>query len=147
MVADDAGFPFMRSAIAADTVVMDFDEKDVYGLSPFVYVNGIPASAEPEEAPLALSEEELLSLSEADRGRLLALFEEERVVSAWRRTLHSRINFVHAQGSTDPVTVEQLDYLVEKERPLSNRRLALHREIDRLRELAESSSTPGAPIS
>jgi hypothetical protein len=96
---------------------------EVDGFPP-VFVDGFPVSAELTEPALALSDDELLRLSEGDREQLVALFERERFVSAQRRTLQARIDFVHGQGASDATTVEQLEYLLAKERPLSDRRRA-----------------------
>jgi hypothetical protein len=111
-----------------------WDESDVDDGFLTVYVDGFPVSADLTEALPELSDDELLRLSERDREELLALFERERFVSSQRRTLQARIDFVHGQGASDATTVEQLEYLLAKERPLSDRRRALHVEIDRLRK-------------
>jgi hypothetical protein len=102
-----------------------------------LFVDGfpVPAPAELSEPPPALSDDELLRLSEQDRNHLVALLEQERVVSAQRRTLQARIDFVHGQGASDAATVDQLAYLRAKERPLSDHRRALHREIAQLRPM------------
>ena len=97
-----------------------------------VFVDGIPTYPELTDAPL-VSDDELLSLSETNRQQLRALLEQERLLSVERRTLHTRIDFVHGQGASDATTVDQLDYLLAKERLLSVRRRTLHRQIDHLR--------------
>jgi hypothetical protein len=97
------------------------------------FVDGFPVSAELTEPPPALSAGELLRLSEEEREQLVALLEQEQLVSAQRRKLQDRIDFVRGQGASDAATLEQLGYLLAKERPLSDRRRALHREIARFR--------------
>jgi hypothetical protein len=59
----------------------------------------------------------------------------ERQISAQRRRLHVRIDFLRANGNADgtPATQEQLDALDAEERKLSAARRALHTEIDALR--------------
>jgi hypothetical protein len=97
------------------------------------FVDGFRVSAELTETPPALSADELLRLSEEEREQLVAMLEEERLVSAQRRKLQDRIDFVRGQGASDAATLEQLGFLLAKERPLSDRRRALHREIARFR--------------
>ena len=108
-----------------------------------VFVDGIPTYSESAEASPA-SEAESLDPSETDSLQLLALLEEERSLSVERRTLHTRIDFVHGQGASDATTVDQLDYLLAKERLLSVRRRVLHRQIDELRGKPTRSTPPSA---
>ena len=57
--------------------------------------------------------------------------EEERRISARRRRLHDRIDFLRLNGHADgsAVTAEQLDSLYDEERGLSDTRRALHARI------------------
>ena len=78
--------------------------------------------------------EDVTALDDAELSALLTRLErEERLVSKRRTTLHGRIDFVRAGGfaSTDPEH-EQLSTLEAAEAELSNRRHALHRQIDEL---------------
>jgi hypothetical protein len=122
-----------RARRRAEVDEIDLLEADVSSdlLAP-VFVDGIPTYPELSEAPL-VSEDEVLGVSEPNRQQLLALLEQERLVSVERRTLHTRIDFIHGQGASDEATVDQLDYLVAKERLLSVRRRTLHHQINKLR--------------
>lgn len=72
----------------------------------------------------------------ADRlERLARLRNEERSLSARRRRLHDRIDFIRS-GRSDPAGAEEsLARLLEEERQVSQRRQQLHREIDELRSV------------
>jgi hypothetical protein len=67
---------------------------------------------------------------EALREELVGLEAEEALVSLQRRNLHQKIDFGYA---TDETRV--------REREVSDRRQALHRRIDELRELLGTSPT------
>jgi hypothetical protein len=67
------------------------------------------------------------------------LEELERSLSKERTRLQERIDFVRGTGATDRHAVEQLELLEAKERDLSLRRRALHRQIDAARARDEAS--------
>jgi hypothetical protein len=63
--------------------------------------------------------------------------DDERRISARRRRLHDRIDFLRLNGHADgtAVTADQLELLHEEERALSAARRALHERIAELRKL------------
>lgn len=61
---------------------------------------------------------------------LEALIEEERTVSARRRRLHEKIDFLRGTGVDEPESRERLDRLEKEERTVSDRRRELHALID-----------------
>jgi hypothetical protein len=73
--------------------------------------------------------------SHDDLERLGRLRLEERELSARRRRLHTRLEFLRSNGNADgtPATPDQLAALDAEERKLSSARRALHRQIDELR--------------
>jgi predicted nucleic acid-binding Zn-ribbon protein len=67
------------------------------------------------------------------QGAWKELEEHERALSAERRRLQDRIDFVRATGATQSLAEsDQLRHLEERERELSARRRSLHRQIDAL---------------
>ena len=55
---------------------------------------------------------ELAELSESERERLRDLLGQERAVSARRRALHARLDFIRSQGDTgNAETANQIEYL------------------------------------
>ncbi len=58
---------------------------------------------------------------------------EERALSARRRRLHERIDFLRAGGADDPGGADALAQLEQQEREVSAARRSLHRQIDELR--------------
>ncbi len=67
------------------------------------------------------------------RKRLAELEEAERSLSARRRRLHDRIDFMRGGGAADDNSAaETLDRLLEEERQVSAKRLAVHGQIDEL---------------
>jgi hypothetical protein len=70
-----------------------------------------------------------------DLGVLERLQLAERDVSARRRRLHTRIEFLRTSGNADgsSATLEQLAALDAEERDLSAARRALHAQIDELK--------------
>lgn len=69
-------------------------------------------------------------MSEDAKRPLEELEEEERAVSARRRRLHDRIDFLHGSGMGEPDAEERLARLLEEEREVSRRRRELHALID-----------------
>ncbi|WP_114797061.1 acetoacetate--CoA ligase [Gaiella occulta] len=67
------------------------------------------------------------------RARVEALESEERALSARRRRLHDRIDFLRGSGGGDEQTLSRLARLEGEEREVSDSRRALHAEIDALR--------------
>jgi hypothetical protein len=76
-----------------------------------------------------------MSDAQADpRARLEQLEERERALSARRRALHDRIDFIRGgSASPDAETLERLERLLDEEREVSATRAALHAQIDDLR--------------
>jgi hypothetical protein len=73
-------------------------------------------------------------LSAEGLRRFRQLVGEERRISAQRRRLHDRIDFVKGLGDAgDEETASRLAYLLEKEREVSRQRKELHRLIDRFK--------------
>ena len=79
---------------------------------------------------------------DAHHQRLLDVVAQEKVVSARRRRLHHRIEFLAGQGATDELTLDQIAHLRVKERVLSDARRELHHEIGRLRAQLVSTTSP-----
>jgi len=74
--------------------------------------------------------------------QLEQLIAEEKALSARRRRLHDRIDFMRsgrAAGGGD--TAAQLQSLLDEERQVSTRRRELHAEIDKL--VSSAVSAPG----
>jgi hypothetical protein len=68
------------------------------------------------------------------RAALEHLEERERALSARRRALHDRIDFIRGGSmGQDAETLERLERLLEEEREVSATRAALHAQIDDLR--------------
>jgi hypothetical protein len=95
------------------------------------YKDGFPVAAGSLEE--SKSDESGLHLSESARARLGELRRLEQSVSAQRRLLHARIDFIRAQATSSYAVAQQLAYLMTKERTLSDQRALLHHEIDQLR--------------
>jgi hypothetical protein len=83
-----------------------------------------------------------VSTPTGSREELEKLEEEELAVSARRRRLHDRIDFL--RGSGEPDVEERLARLTTEERAISDRRLELHRLIDALR-VELGIGAPGPP--
>jgi len=83
-----------------------------------------------------------VSSARGSREELERLEEEELAVSARRRRLHDRIDFL--RGTGEPDLEERLAKLAEEERAISDRRRELHRVIDALR-VEFGIGTPGPP--
>jgi hypothetical protein len=81
-------------------------------------------------------------VSAGSREELERLEEEEQAVSARRRRLHDRIDFLRASG--EPDSEERLARLTAEERAISDRRLELHGLIDALR-VELGIGAPGPP--
>ncbi len=107
----------------------------------FHYKDGFLVRADSVGAPAAPADRaELAELSESERERLRDLLGQERAVSARRRALHARLDFIRSQGDTgNAETANQIEYLTAKERSLSDLRGELHREIDRLQGIGSRS--------
>lgn len=71
----------------------------------------------------------------AARETLVELEREERIVSAKRRRLHERIDFLAAEKFGVYMT-NRLDRLIREEKELSKRRRELHAQIDAIRTAA-----------
>lgn len=105
------------------------------------YKDGLPVSAQnvqptgdaTETGEDAEPEEAYPDLSESTGAHLHDLLLTERNLSAQRRTLHARIDFIRTQGSSSNIVAHQLAHLMQKERALSDQRARLHDEIDQLR--------------
>jgi uncharacterized coiled-coil DUF342 family protein len=79
----------------------------------------------------------------SDAARRAQLEAEERSLSARRRRLHDRIDFIRS-GRADPSQVdERLQKLLDEEREVSARRRQLHAEIDELRGRAAREASAG----
>jgi hypothetical protein len=113
----------------------EFEEAD-WGLDDgyfLAYKDGLPSPVENETDESKADADEDSDLSEFSRARLAELRELELRVSAHRRFLHLRIDFIRSQNSSSEAVAQQLAYLLKKERDLSDQRAVLHREIDQLR--------------
>lgn len=99
------------------------------------YKDGFPVPAGTAQPPEETGDvdEDYLGLSESVRAHLGDLLRLERSVSAQRRMLHARIDFIRTQGTQSHVVAQQVTYLMKKERALSDQRALLHNEIDELR--------------
>ncbi len=64
---------------------------------------------------------------------LRELEELERALSRERTRLQDRIDFVRSTGASDPAAADQLSRLQRREQEVSERRRALHRQIDAAR--------------
>src|SRR4051812_14483244 len=98
------------------------------GVSRF-YRDGILVEAGSELEAEPSPQPEPVGLSSAKRERYRQLVAEERAVSAHRRRLHDRIDFIRSQGVTTE-TEAILNHLIEKERAVSADRKRLHGLID-----------------
>jgi len=79
----------------------------------------------------------------SDAPPLVQLRAEERSLSARRKRLHDRIDFIRS-GSADPTQVdERLQKLLDEEREISARRQQLHAEIDELRGRTPPEASAG----
>lgn len=78
------------------------------------------------------------------RELLEALEAEVRAVSARRRRLHDRIDFLRGSGVGEPDAAERLAKLEEEEREVSVRRRELHAQIDACR-VEYRLGAPGPP--
>lgn len=93
---------------------------------------------------------EATSLSDEALTALLARFEsEERVFSAQRRLLHTRIDNMTVRSDDTPAfAAELIASLQREERELSDRRLHLHQEIAQLRiERSRRLARPASHLS
>ncbi len=72
-------------------------------------------------------------MMQADERELERLESEERALSARRRRLHERIDFLRAGGAEEPDGGHALALLERQEREVSAARRSLHRQIDELR--------------
>ncbi len=64
---------------------------------------------------------------------LAYLTDQERAISARRRRLHARIDFVRATGAGSAYADQQLTEMIERERRVSADRRAIHHRIDETR--------------
>jgi hypothetical protein len=94
-------------------------------------ISGTSGIVQPQEEEEADASD--LDLSESARARLGELRRLEQSLSAHRRMLHARIDFIRPQASSSQPIAQQLAYLMRKERALSDQRALLHNEIDQLR--------------
>ena len=114
----------------------EFEEAD-WGIDDgwfAAYKDGFLVPPEPVQQEEDEADASDLNLSESARARLGELRRLELSLSAHRRLLHARIDFIRPQASSSQPIAQQLAYLMKKERVLSDQRALLHHEIDQLRD-------------